>query len=211
MMRKLLLFLLFTGHISAQGQDADFTDLRNTRESFTRIYDKDIRRDLASFTLSGIGESINSQPLKKLPITKFGDNYIRFDSAGIQVIIQSGVFFAGKHKMGYEGKRLVKIDNKPYYGNYTKVPQVTISAVTVITGKDTIAIPPAAYGDLYNPRFTYLEGGVIKSQDAVYLSADKRNIYIYMLSRDDTGSYEVTWVIQDKKYLRRVVDFGFTH
>jgi len=30
-----------------------------------------------------------------------------------------------------------------------------------------------------------------------------------MLSMDDRGSYEVTWVIQDKQYIRRVVDFGF--
>jgi hypothetical protein len=31
-----------------------------------------------------------------------------------------------------------------------------------------------------------------------------------MLNKDEYGSYEVTWVIQDNKYLRRVIDFGFT-
>jgi len=30
-----------------------------------------------------------------------------------------------------------------------------------------------------------------------------------MLKREAGGSYEVTWVIQNGKYLRRVVDFGF--
>jgi hypothetical protein len=35
-------------------------------------------------------------------------------------------------------------------------------------------------------------------------------MYVYMLNRDDTGSYEITWVIQDRKYLRRVLDYGFS-
>ncbi len=48
-----------------------------------------------------------------------------------------------------------------------------------------------------------------KSHNSVLVSADGRKIYIYMLKRESGGSYEVTWVIQDKKYLRRVVDFGF--
>jgi hypothetical protein len=43
----------------------------------------------------------------------------------------------------------------------------------------------------------------------VYRSADGKRIYIYMLKRETGGSYEVTWVIQDKKYLRRIIDFGF--
>jgi hypothetical protein len=26
---------------------------------------------------------------------------------------------------------------------------------------------------------------------------------------DGAGAYEVTWVIQNKKYLRRIVDYGY--
>jgi hypothetical protein len=84
-----------------------------------------------------------------------------------------------------------------------------VGSITVIIDKDTVAIPPTAYFDLYNPQFTFAEGGNQKSNNGVYLSPDKRKIYIYMLSRDNNGNYEVTWVIQDKKYLRRVVDYGF--
>ena len=78
-------------------------------------------------------------------------------------------------------------------------------------GKDTVNIPASAYFDLYNPGYTFPDGsGNRKTKDGVYLSADKQTFYIYMQNNDDTGSYEVTWVIQDKKYLRRVLDFGFT-
>ena len=106
-------------------------------------------------------------------------------------------------------KYLVKIDKKAYYGNYGSEPKTGINSITVVADKDTIVLPATAYFDLYNLNFTYAEGGNQKSYNGVYLSPDKRNIYIYMLSRDSKGSYEVTWVIQDKKYLRRVVDFDF--
>ena len=94
----------------------------------------------------------------------------------------------------------MKIDGKPYYGNYGKIPQVTIKEVTVITGADTVRVPQNALFDLYNP--------VFNSADAVYISADNRKLY--MLNQDSTGSYEVTWVMQDKTYLRRILDFGFS-
>ncbi len=207
-----IFFLFFACSVMAcVAQDAEFTDMRNNRESFSRVYDKEIRGELASFTIAGIAESINKPVLKKLPAIKYGNDFIRYDSNNLQITIQAGVFNSAKHKLLYDGKYLVKIDNKPYFGNYTRIPQVSIAAVTVVAGKDSIAIPATAWADLYNPHFTYIdESGIIKSQDAVYISPDKRRMYIYMLNRDDNGSYEVTWIIQDNKYLRRVIDFGFT-
>lgn len=79
----------------------------------------------------------------------------------------------------------------------------------MVIDKDTVAIPPSAYFDLYNPIFAFYDKGVQKSQDKVYLSNDGRRVYVYLLKQEAGGSYEVTWVIQDKKYIRRVVDFGF--
>lgn len=190
----------------------DYTDMRSNRESFNRMSDKIIRNDLTAFTIGGIAESVNKPVLQKIPAVKYGDDFITYDSNNFQVTIKAKTFFVAKHKLLYDGdgKYLIKIDNKPYYGNYTKVPQSGIS-LTVIAGKDTVAIPPSAYADLYNPHFTYRNNsGDLQSQDAVYISADKRRIYVYMLNKDDHGSYEVTWIFQDNKYLRRVLDYGFT-
>jgi hypothetical protein len=210
-MRMLLFGLLFCSVVFCQAQDPAFTDMRTQRENFTHQSDKDVRRDLTAFTLGGIGESVNKPVLKKLPVTKEGNDFITFDSNKLQVTIRAGVFNSAKHKLQYDGKYLIRIDNKPYFGNYSIVPRISIAAVTVVSGKDTIAIPPSAYADLYNPQFTYQDGsGVLRSQDGVYLSDDKRRIYIYMLNKDEQGSYEVTWIIQDNKYLKRVIDFGFT-
>jgi hypothetical protein len=211
-MRLLICLLFLFAQFSILAQEEDYNDYRRKSESFVRIYDKALRADVASFAIGGIEESLSVPVLKKLPIRAYGSDFVQFDSAGIRVLIQSAVFDPSRHKLAFEAKRLVKIDNKPFFGNYFKVPTTRVSRLTVVLGKDTLAIPPSAIVDLYNPGFVFHDAsGNLRSQDAVYLSADKRRIYIYMLNKDDTGSYEVTWVIQDRAYLRRVLDFGFSN
>lgn len=202
------LLMLTTSFVFAQTDDVP--DYRSKRDNFSKMQEKDVRADVATFTMAGLDESVGKLPLKRIPAVASDKNSMAFDGSDIKVSITSGVFFPTKHKLTkYDEKYVVKIDNKPFYGNYGQEPKRTIEAVTVTVGKDTIAIPPVAYNDLYNPAFAYNANGSQKSFNGVYVSGDGRKIYIYMLSRDENGSYEVTWVIQDKKYLRRVVDFGF--
>lgn len=209
-MRIFLIIMLVCLTYWSKAQNDDFPDYRSKKEIFTRITEKDIRSDVASYSMGGMDESIGKLPLKTIPITASGGNFISFAGNNIQVTITAASFDPKKHKLGYyDTKYLVKIDNKAYFGDYGKVPKTVIESVRIIVDKDTIAVPAAAYADLYNPVFTFTERGVEKSQNKVYLSGDGRKIYVYMLKPETGGSYEVTWVIQDKKYLKRVVDFGF--
>lgn len=208
-MRIILLVVLslVTTCSFAQG---DYPDYRSKKEIFSRIAEKDIRSDIASFSMGGIDESVGKDPLKSLPIKELATDHITFAGDNIQVKISSVPFDKSKHKLGfYEEKYLVKIDNRPYFGDYGKVPKTMIENITIVIDRDTVAIPPAAYSDLYNPIFSFYDKGVQKSQDKVYLSKDGHRVYVYLLKQESGGSYEVTWVIQDKKYIRRVVDFGF--
>lgn len=208
--RTLLLLLSATLSLATVAQDREFPDFRSRKENFLRMQEKDIRADLASFTMGGMDESMGKGKPATIPATGYGNDYITFSGDNIQVTIKAAPFDETKHKLQFYNKEhLVRIDGKPYYGNYGEVPSTKIASVTVLIGKDTVAIPAAAYFDLYEPDFTYNEGGVIKSYNKVYVTPDKSRIYIYMLNRDTYGSYEVTWVIKDKQYLRRVVDFGF--
>jgi hypothetical protein len=214
-MRTLFLLLITLTSLSLSAQDKEFPDFRSKKENFLRMQEKDIRVDLASFTMGGMDESMGKGKLAAIPATAYSDDSITFrgkDLQGnnVQVTIKAIPFDQSKHKLQYYNKEhLVRIDGKPFYGNYGEVPRTQIASVTVLIGKDSVAIPPAAYFDLYEPDFSYTEGGIVKSYNKVYLSPDKTKIYIYMLNRDPNGSYEVTWVIKDKQYLRRVVDFGF--
>lgn len=212
-MRKLPVYLLLAltpfASLRTKAQDLDYPDYRSKKDNFSKIRETDIRNDVAGFALAAVDESIGKAQLASVPIKEVGNNFMSFDDGNIQVIIRTGVFFASKHKMMYMDKHLVRIDNHPYYGGtYGIAPQTTIASITVVVGKDSVAIPPTAYNDLFDPQFSFNQSGSTRSRNGVFLSPDKHTFYIYMLNINGGGS-EFTWVIRDKQYIRRVVDFGF--
>ena len=193
----------------------DHPDYRSKKDFFKRTREADIRSDLASFTMAGLDESMGKLPLPTIPMKELGNHSVAFEGDNIKVIVKEAPFVKENHKLWYytgydEKKYLLKIDNKGFYGkNYGKAPVFGISAVTVLIDNDTIPVPPEAYSDLYDLSFAYTDAsGVLRSQDRVYVSKDGRTVYIYLLDRN-AGGTEVTWIIRDKKYLKRVVDFGF--
>lgn len=197
--------LLFSTYLCT-AQDIEFRDFRNKKDNFVKVSQKDIRADLASFTMAGIDESITKLPLDQVPVKAYGNDYMTYKNDKVEITIKTVPFDQSKHKMLFEEKHLVKIDGKPFYGILGEVPSVGIASITVLVGKDTVAIPPTAYFDLYEPGFFYNNKGGAKTRNGVFLSKDGTKIYIYMLNTDHKGT-EYTWVIQNKQYLRRVVDF----
>ena len=208
-MRIAIGLLLLLSGLSALAQDLDYPDFRSKKDNFSKIREQDIRNDIASFALAALDESIGKAQLQTVPVKDFAYNFMSFQSDNIQVTIKTGIFVPTKHKLMLSEQHLLRIDNKPYYGgHYGEVPHTTIESVTVLVGKDTVPIPATAYFDLYDPKFSFNEGGATRTRNAVYLSNDKHTFYIYMLNIDN-GGVEYTFVIRDKQYLRRIVDFGF--
>ena len=193
---------------SAQSSD-DFQDTRKKNESFKKLPKIQMRSDLATFTLSGLDEAVGKTEIQKIPFSTFGTDFMNFEGGNIRASVKIVPFDKAKHKLDYDEKYLVRIDRKTYYGNYGSIPATSVGSVTVLVDKDTVAIPPLAYGDLHNLNLTYTDNGTPRSRNGVYVSADGHTVYLYLFSKDATGSYEVTWVIQDKKYVRRVLDYGF--
>ncbi|HET9055512.1 MAG TPA: hypothetical protein VFN30_01565 [Chitinophagaceae bacterium] len=186
-----------------------FPDFRNKRESALKLQQKDIRADISTFSLTAIDESIRQAPLTKIQVRDFGDNFMLFEGENIKVKITTAPFDSTKSKITKISGHVVKINNRPFYGNYGKMPQTFIKEVLVMINNDTLAIPPAAYNDLFNLHLSYTDKkGTLRSVNGVFISPDKRKIYIYLLSKDNNDSYEVTWIIQDKVYFRRALDYG---
>ncbi len=210
-MRKIFCFVvLVNASFWCFAQNEDIPTYHNKKESFSKMTEKDIRADIATFTLAGVDESVGKQStLSEIPITDYTDNFIQFAKDNLQIKITSGKFDQSKHKIQYYDKYVARIDNKPFYGVEGAMPKKTIEAVVAIAGRDTINIPATAFADLYEPRFCGSVNGEIKCNCAAYISNDKLRIYIYMLNSNGKGGYEVTWVLQDKQYLRRVIDYGF--
>lgn len=208
MMKKIFIAISLLYNVAATAQSDDYIDTRRKNESFAKLPKDQIRSDLASFALNGISESIGKEQFKKIPFTAFGSDFMTFEGEGIKATIRSSPFDPAKHKLGYDEKYLIKIDKKAYYGGYGSMPFRYISNITLTVDGDSVNIPAAAYADLYNVNFTYNDKGVQRSTNGIYRSKDGHRIYLYIFSKDNTGSYEVTWIIQDKQYLRRVLDYG---
>ncbi len=205
-----ILFFILPGIVGI-AQKQEMPDYRTNKESFTRMSNKVLRADLGVFTIGGVEESLNKLPLKKISPFSYTRNFMSFKGDNIEVSVTIGPFEEKGRKIQRVEDDVVKIAGKPFYGDYGNLPRTEIKNVQVIIGKDTVVIPPLAYSDLYNLNFTYKDkSGTERTANGVYFSKDESRMYIYLLSRDATGSYEVTWIIENKVYLRRVVDYGFT-
>ena len=211
-MRFVLCVSLLLNAVIGSSQELEFRDYRTKKESFNKVPEKDVKAELAAFTMAGIEESIAKLTMPKIPATSFGNNFMKWEGNNIKVSIETGRFDPSKYKLTKDEEHIVKINNKAFYGNYGEMPSNHIQTLTVIIDKDTIPIPPTAYMDLCNVNFSHRDAsGTVRSNNAVYYIKDNRRdrVYIYLLNRDGAGGYEATWVIQDKKYLRRVLDYGF--
>jgi hypothetical protein len=201
------LFVVYGISSAAQIPD-DIEDTRRKNESFARLPRDIIRSDLATFTLSGIDEAMGKEPLRKISFTDVSDDHITFEAPGIKATIQLAPFDKTKHRLDYDDKYVVRIDRRAYYGDYGYIPKTYIKNITLISNKDTIPIPPAVYSDIYNLHFTYLDQGIRRSRDGIFLSKDGHRIFLYVFCDNSSGSYEVTWIFQDGHYMRRVLDYG---
>lgn len=189
-------------------KDYDYTDTRKKNESFTKL-PPELKAELSTFTFSGIDEGIKREPLKKISFTSAGPDNMTLDAGDIKATITTAPFYAIKHKLDYDEQYLIKIDRKSFYGNYGALPKKYINNITLVIGKDTVAIPKASYSDLYNLNFDYFDKGTKRTVNGIYRSPNPHRIYLYLFCKDNTGSYEVTWIIYDKKFVRRVLDYGF--
>jgi hypothetical protein len=115
-MRNFLILLLIIPGVTVFAQDSDNPDYRSKKDNFAKIRDPLIRGDLAAFSMAGIEESTGKQPLKNIPMSDYGGNFMKFDGNNVSVTVRSGLFNPAKHKLSYyDEKFLIKIDGKPYY------------------------------------------------------------------------------------------------
>ena len=199
-------FCLASLALSAQ-KNYEYQDTRRKNESFIRLQPRPVRMDVATFALGGISESVGTTPLQKIPFTFISSDSIAFEGQGIKAWVTLAPFNKEAHRLDYDEKYLIRIDRRTYYGNYGTLPETFVSDVKMIIYGDTVAIPKLAYSDLFNVHLSYLDKGIQRSTNAIYRSLDGRYTYLYLFSKDDAGSYEVTWVFDGKKYMRRVLDY----
>lgn len=199
-----LVLILFTVQAFAQ----NYTDTRKDRESFKKLHPAEVRSEVAFFTFGGVTESARAPELPAITPTAISKDSIVIDGNGMYAKVKLAPFEPEKHKIYYDvdDKTPIKIDKKTYYGDYGRMPLTYIESIVLVVDGDTVAIPESAYRDLMNMKFTYVNNGQEMSKDAVFTS-NKGRVYLYLFSNNRTGPYEVTYIIQDKKYQRRVLNY----
>jgi hypothetical protein len=206
--RLLVFFILCSTCLHAQKRPPDY---RNDKESFKKIKNKTIRKELAGFTLAGGEEKEEGITLNEIPLKQSGSTFAQFGNDSLSVSIQTGIFLPEKHKLSYFDSTLIKIDDKPFWGTAGEMPVKTIFAVQVSVGQQLIEVPFTALFDLYNPNlcWTDAKNKGTECRTGVYVSTDSKRVYITMLNGDNAGRYEVTWIFENGKYLKRVIDYKF--
>lgn len=195
---------------SIQAFSQDITDTRKKTESFKRLQPANIRSEVASFTFGGITESAQAPALQKISPTILSRDSLVIAGDGIYAKVSLASFNPKGHKIQYDDeaeKIPIRIDRKTYYGDYGKMPVTSVQSIILTINGDTVHIPQEAYSDLMNMKFSYLNSGAERTNDGIFISKDHKRIYLYLFSKGNTSSYEVTFIIQDKSYLKRVLDY----
>ncbi|BAV07397.1 hypothetical protein SAMN05421788_109246 [Filimonas lacunae] len=186
-----LLALLFYTNISLSQEAAMSSLSTNSAESFTQIQDSLIKREIGLFNLKGSATTNNQQALQETLLTivlkRCSDSFAYFEQGSIIAL-----------------DLLIHIHSKNT-GTETYVGNIDV----IYHDKYMAKIPDSAIAGIRNPKFcsqyTKRNKPILATCKA-FRSKDRRRVYIYMLNGEGKNRYEVTWVMQDGKYLTRVID-----
>ena len=190
-MKKLIsiLLLLVSGNLCLGQQAIIFPEIFK-QESIIYLTDTLIRNEISLFNVNSFtatNTNIHFRPkLSEIPL---------------EVCTDSSAFF---HKGNlYASEIIVHISSE----NINSTSR--IKEVNFFHYKYGITLPDSAISGLYQPKFcSELQNSksAVSSNCRVFRSEDKRRVYIYMLNGDGNASYEVTWIIKDSKYFKRIID-----
>lgn len=185
-------------------------------EGLKSLKNDEIRKEMSFFTITGSKinnvDSINIK-LIEIPLSKCNDtiaifekgNFISIDKL-VDIFISD--FTASKHQLIFENNKLISIDGKKYWGAGITAPKKEIRAIRILHGKINIRIPQESYTDLFDPIICSClsNKNKCKSSFKVFQTLDYKRLYIYMFNNTTNSKYEVSWVIENNKYLMRVID-----
>jgi hypothetical protein len=221
-MNRFCIFLISISASSAalcQGQnEIKPWEVFSVHEGFHNISDQTIQSEIAFFN---IAVDLQHKPdtfirtkVNEIPLKACSDSTAKFSDGDIEVQIASKPFHPSDHDITYvdNTKRVGQIDHDQFWGTDQTMPTREIAFVKCRIAKEEITLPTRAITGLYQPNFCTKYKDHIQSSIShckVFQSQDKTRIYIYMVNSDGGGGYEVTWVIENRHYLMRVVDLGF--
>lgn len=217
------LFCLAT-NCFAQRDSVSVQELKS-RESFWNLTDTTIRNEIASFNRKGDSikqrASVKQVALIEIPLISCSDTVANFHLKSAYIHLYFSDFDFTDHQISYyPGKGLdsvLLIDNQPFWGTNGKLPKRKVRDVFfVLHSHFLVDFPIEAFTGIYEPplcTWNYNPVGKIVHREALaspnlrlFHSTTTNHHYLYLLNGEGENRYEVTWIVEDGRYLRRVVD-----
>jgi hypothetical protein len=186
-------------------------------ESFFLLTDSVLRREIGSFSFAGslLGYQGGAE-LEQFEVLELDAQRVEFvdpNGGELRVVIQTGRFDPGKHRLEYFGRTgfLIRIDGRPFWGIDGRIPTRTLESVRLISGLALKSLPDHAIRDVFEPNLCRrsLVRGRLSCQAMVFRSEDGRRLYIHMFNGRIPSLYEVTWIIRDGRYSGRVAGYAY--
>jgi hypothetical protein len=176
------------GQVDFGQENDDNRAIYKEDESFLKLPDGEIKREIASFSIKASNKLKNFQKAKvnEIPLKKCSDSFAFFEKGNI-----------------YASEIIVSIEIE------NTSSKSKIAYIQYLHYKYGFDLPDSVIKDIYDPIFchSYTKSNKpIASDCKVFRSEDERRVYIYMLNGQGDRRYEVTWVIQDDRYYGRVID-----
>ena len=201
---------------SCPAQSADEWAGQKLNDSFTTLTDTRLRREIAMFASApSFEKEFEKAPkleLNEIPLKNCADNSVEFLGEGVNVVIEKMPFDTTGHQLGYTDHFLNLIDGKLFWGTDGGVPREKLKSIVVRLGNLKETLSAKAMDGIFEPNLCYKDRKTkvfVHAYPKIFRSNDGKRVYIYMVNSDGAGGYEVTWIFQNGKYLRRVVDYGF--
>ena len=139
----------------------------------------------------------------EIPISEEKDKEIIFSNKAIEVKIVENKFDKNKHSLNYVKNypnQISKIDGKDYWGTDGEIPKTEYKSITIKFNNSTLELPKDALENLYEPNLSSTKVNFDKVNNTIYISA---------MNSDGAGGYLVIWKIENGKYKKRFVAYGF--
>lgn len=187
--------LLCSITLSAAIQDPD--------RSLSEVDDLTIRAEIAGTGpyQEMIAED-HAELLQSIPLRSWSPVHVEFRGEGLRVRLEA---------QGFDDLRGVKVrngtallDRSPILGWSTGEDHVRMSRMEVVMDGMVVPVPVTAFIDLFDTPLSREDGRVVLA--AAWRSKDGWRTYVQAQVGDDAHPLIVTWVLEDGRYLQRIVD-----
>jgi ribosomal protein S8E len=188
-----LLLCSISLHATTQGPDLALSD----------VQDLTIRAEIAGTgPYQERSEEDHDMLLVAVPLTSWSPGHVEFRGEGLRVRLEAQPFDDVRGVKLRNGN--AELDRAPIIGWCNDDQHTRLSRMEVVMDGSVVQVPVSAFTDLFDLPLTREHGGV--QLCAAWRSRDGWRTYVQAQVGDDAHALIVTWVMEDGRYLQRIVD-----